>query len=258
MSSPYFFLDNNTIENNSIILTGDDFHHLVKVLRAKTGESVDISDNAAIRYKTVIANIKKDFAVLSIKDKTIIKKSMPEIALFLCVLKKEAMETAIQKTVEIGIDNITPVISRRAVFEFKDEKIRQKKLLRWQQIAIEASKQCKRDFKAEINPPVNIGDISGGSGTMLFAAFEKTGTKSINDKSFLKAANLMARYNAESLCSIAYVIGPEGGFEEYEKEGLIKNGAIPFNFGRNILRSETAAIYFLCILDFLIKSSNSG
>ena len=255
MSSPYFFLENNIIENNSIILKGDDFFHLVKVLRAKTGQEVYVSDNAGLKYKTEITYIKKDRAILSITDKAIIKKSLPAITLFLCILKKEAMETAIQKTVEIGIDSITPVISRRAVFDFKDEKTRQKKLLRWQQIAIEASKQCKRDFKATINPPENIGSISASTNGVLYAAFEETGNFGAPHSAFIADRDLLEKHIAKKDCQISYLIGPEGGFEDYEKEILIKNGAVPFNFGKNILRSETAAIYFLSIIDYIIKSS---
>jgi 16S rRNA (uracil1498-N3)-methyltransferase len=255
MSSPYFFLENNIIENNSIVITGDDFFHLVKVLRAKTGQEVYISDNAGLKYKTEITYIKKDRTILSIKDKTRVKKPAPKVVLFLCILKKEAMETAIQKTVEIGIDSITPVISRRTVFDFKDEKTKQKKLLRWQQIAIEAAKQCKRDFMANINPPENIESISAVNNGVLYAAFEETGNFGEPHSAFIAERDLLEKNILKKSCQISYLIGPEGGFEDYEKEIIIKNGAVPFNFGKNILRSETAAIYFLTIIDYFIKSS---
>ncbi|MBN1298092.1 MAG: 16S rRNA (uracil(1498)-N(3))-methyltransferase [Actinobacteria bacterium] len=253
MSYPYFFLSKNAVKDGFIIIQGNDFEHLVKVLRAKIGETVYISDNAKRRYVTTVSQIEKDSAMLVINTTYEINKSRPFIYLFLCMLKKEAMEAAIQKTAEIGIESITPVISSRAVPELKDERQADKKLARWQQIAVEASKQCKRDFICSINPYVKINDLKISDSSVFFIALEKNARQKTFGKADEKPAFYLDSRKLKNFESVSYIIGPEGGFEDSEIDSLILKGAIPFNFGKNILRSETAAIYFLSVIDYLIK-----
>ncbi len=162
MSHPYFFVDKNSITPDSVFITGEDFNHLVRVLRARVGDIVEMSDNETKRYKTVLAGIKKDEALLQIKQaSTIIKKSY-RISLFMCLLKREAMEFAIQKTAEIGVDRIIPVLSARTVVDIAGKKTKDK-ISRWQQIALSASKQCKRDFICKIAEPIDAGSIDVAS-----------------------------------------------------------------------------------------------
>lgn len=308
MSHPYFFVDKNCITPDSVFITGEDFNHLVKVLRARVGDIVEISDNESKRYNTTLAEIKKDEAVLQINHTTKITGRAHRISLFLCVLKKEAMELAIQKAAEIGADRIIPVLSARTVVDIGGKKSGAK-ISRWQQIALSASKQCKRDFICEITEPVNTGSIDvfgfnvfflpiedpylddkgapepGPKGTLQalsgiikglkdnssVGGIDGTEDKSIaaaledfniaqgpKKKSITKGLNK----NENSVCftggpnlplEIACIIGPEGGFEKKEVADLVKKGAISINFGTNILRSETASIYFLSILDYLLK-----
>jgi 16S rRNA (uracil1498-N3)-methyltransferase len=271
MSYPYFFVDKNFITPDSVFITGEDFNHLVKVLRARVGDTVEISDNETKRYNTVLAGIKKDQAVLQIKRTNKITKSPHRISLFQCMLKKEAMEFAIQKTAEIGVDRIIPVLSARTVVDIGEKKIKDK-ICRWQQIALSASKQCKRDFICEIAYPVEAAIIDAAGYNLFFLPVEdlylddkaalapelentlqslKDIIKGLKDKeisgSFQDGPN--------PLSEIAYIVGPEGGFEKKEVLDLVRKGAISINFGTNILRSETASVYFLSILDYLLKVS---
>jgi 16S rRNA (uracil1498-N3)-methyltransferase len=311
MSHPYFFVDKNSISSGSVLIAGEDFNHLVRVLRARVGDVVEISDNETKRYKTALAEIKKDAALLKIKQADTITRKSYRVSLFMCLLKKEAMEFAIQKTAEIGIDRIIPVLSARTVAEIEGKKTKGK-IFRWQQIALGASKQCKRDFICEIAEPIEAGIIdvagynifflpvedlyrdekevfspefkdaigslcdivkvlndkanifAGRSKDKSFATdpeglnvFENPGIKNIakgpyNNKSGTGTAN-----GPDPFLEIAYIIGPEGGFEKKEVMDLVKKGAVSINFGTNILRSETASIYFLSILDYLLKVSKT-
>ena len=122
MSYPYFFADKNSITSDSVFIRGEDFNHLIRVLRARVGDIIEISDNETKRYRTVLAEIKKDEAVLQISQTVKIKEKPHRISLFMCLLKKEAMELAIQKTVEIGVDRIIPVLSARTVVEIESKK----------------------------------------------------------------------------------------------------------------------------------------
>jgi RsmE family RNA methyltransferase len=329
MSHPYFFVDKNSITPDSVLITGEDFSHLVRVLRARVGDVVEISDNETKRYKTVLAGIKKDEALLQIKQVDTITKKSYRVSLFMCLLKKEAMELAIQKTAEIGVDRIIPVLSARTVVEIEGKKTKDK-IFRWQQIALGASKQCKRDFICEIAEPIDAGIIDVAGYNMFFLPVEdlyrderesfapglkgaisslKDIAKALNDKANISSgmlndktnisagilndkANISAvrlqnknfaadsgefnvfknheinsiakcPYNNEAgagttngpnpILEIAYIVGPEGGFEKKEVLDLVKKGAVPVNFGTNILRAETASIYFISILDYLLK-----
>jgi 16S rRNA (uracil1498-N3)-methyltransferase len=270
MSHPYFFVDKNCITPDSVFIKGEDFNHLIRVLRARVGDIVEISDNKTKRYMTILAEIKRDEALLQIKNTNTITKKSYRLSLFMCLLKKEAMELAIQKTAEIGVDRIIPVLSARTVAEIEGKKTKDK-ISRWQQIALGASKQCKRDFICEIAEPIGTGIIDVAAYDIFFLPVEdlyqgdeavvapefkynigslKDIAKALNDKedSFAGPAD-----GPNPLLEIAYMVGPEGGFEKKEVLDLVKKGAVSINFGTNILRSETASIYFLSILDYLLK-----
>lgn len=311
MSHPYFFVDKNSITSDSVLITGEDFNHLVRVLRARVGDVVEISDNETKRYKTVIAEITKDAALLQIKQADTITKKSYRVSLFMCLLKKDAMEFVIQKTTEIGVDRIIPVLSARTIAEIEGKKTKDK-IFRWQQIALGASKQCKRDFICEIAEPIDAGIIDVAGHNIFFLPIEdlyqdereaftpdlkntigslKDVAKVLNGKTSipagrskgLKDKNIAAdsenlngfknpemknnnkgsnnneagdsSLNRPNLPSeIAFMVGPEGGFEKKEVIDLVKKGAVPINFGTNILRAETAAIYFISILDYLLKT----
>ncbi len=245
MSYPYFFTDSNNIERDKIKIDGEDLNHLKNVLRSRAGEVVYISDNETYSYKTEILEIGKSEAILNIKDKKRIIRKLPRLTLFQCVLKKNSMEFVIQKATEIGVDRIIPVMSRRVIAD--GEKI-SGKIERWQKISDGASKQSKRDFKCEITEPEYIYSIKVSEYGLFYVPYEESTAEDENITETLKSLS--------GVTDIAYIIGPEGGFEQKEIEFLKKSGGREIRLGRNIYRSETAAIYFLSVLDYLIRSQN--
>ena len=238
MSYPYFFIGAEGIEGDRIKITGEDLNHLVNVLRNRIGDEVYISDNESYKYKTEIADINKDEVILYIRDKKKITKKTPAVALYQCILKKNSMEFVIQKSTEIGVDRIIPVISGRVI---TDKKKIAGKVERWQKISDRASKQCGRDFKCKVLPPEDICDIKISDHDLFFIPYEE----GADNKNLTRIGNVS---------SIGYIIGPEGGFEDGEVSFLKDKKAREIKFGKNIYRSETAAIYFLSILDYLIKN----
>ncbi len=238
MSYPYFFVDHGNILENKIKITGEDLNHLINVLRCRVGDTVHISDNESCRYKTEITDIKKSEAILAVKNKCRITGKVPRLILYQCVLKKNSMEFVIQKSTEIGVDGIVPVVSARVITD--GSKIAEK-IDRWQKISDRASEQSKRDFKCKILSPENICDIKISDHDLFFVPYEK----SPDDKGSLDEIG--------SVSSIGYIIGPEGGFETDEVDSLKDRKAREIKFGRNIYRAETAAIYFLSILDYFAR-----
>jgi 16S rRNA (uracil1498-N3)-methyltransferase len=254
MSYPYFFIKKDAVRDDSIIITGEDYRHLIKVLRAKMGDVIGISDNKKTRYSTVIEKIDHISATLRILDSRQINRRIPEIHMYICVLKKDAMETAIQKNTEIGVDIMIPVISNRVVVEVTEDKKRNR-LLRWQQIAYNASKQSKRSFICTVSDFITIDNIIPCDYDVFFLLYEGP----FNDIKGYSFSGLMGYFGEEKIKGmkkIAFLVGPEGGFEKNEAEKLINRGATGINFGKNILKSDTASIYFASIIDFLFKISD--
>ena len=266
MSYPYFFIKTENVDGGRISVKGSDLNHLVNVLRVKKGDVIDLSDSYKFRYKAEVVKIDRMEALLSIKEKCEIFKPFPRIILFQCILKKNAMEIAIQKTAEIGISSIVPVFSRRVIL---DKKRLDNKISRWGVIARQASKQCKRDFICRVESPIDIFSIEISKFDIFYLPYERKEKKKpegmdipgrLSDY-FKKIKSGKAGSNSGGSSSsishitgsIGYIIGPEGGFEEEEVDFLKRNEAAVVYLGKNILRSETAAIYFLSVLDYSLK-----
>ncbi len=244
MSHPYMFVGPDRIEGNKIILKEKgDISHLRGSLRCRAGDTVIFSDNESHKYRTAIRSINREEAVFEIIESNLIERSLPHISLFQCILKKNAMEFVIQKTVEIGVSKIIPVESERSVPDISSKKA---KFERFQKISDEASMQCRRDFKCRIEIPTRIDDIDTDAFDYFFFPYEKADK---DTGSISKALKDLSR--AEN---IAFLIGPEGGLSAGEASILKGRGALEVNLGKNILRAETAAVYFLSVADFFIKS----
>lgn len=244
MSHPYLFISPEQAAGGIIKITDrDELRHLFGPLRARMGDTVYFSDNKSHKYTASIKEINKKEAFFEISREQAIERGLPEIALLQCILKKNAMELVIQKTTEIGISQIIPIISDRTVSDisFSDSRLK-----RWQKISDEASKQCKRDFKCTVDSPIKIGDISNDLYDHLFYLHEASDSGT-NMDSILKILSGAKK--------IAYIIGPEGGLAADEAAILKDKKAEAVNLGKNILRAETAAVYFLSVMDFYIKSN---
>ncbi len=251
MSYPYFFIKKDGVTGNEIIVK-EELNHLINVLRIRKGDRVEVSDNNKYRYRTEVTGVNRSKVTLLIRERIKIFRILPQIVLFQCILKKNAMEIAIQKTVEIGIDRIVPVFSSRVIVNNK--KI-ENKIKRWQKIAEESSKQCKRDFICKISPSVNIYNVEAPEFDVFYIPYEvydRVKNKEINYPDILGSTGS----KISSAKSIGYIIGPEGGFEEKEVSFFKKSGAIAVNFGKKILRSETASVYFLSIVDYILGNKS--
>jgi 16S rRNA (uracil1498-N3)-methyltransferase len=252
MTIPYFFIGKENITDNRINLTGNDFRHLVKVLRARKGDPVDFSDNSGTRYSGNIETAGSDFVDISITKETKTMKRLPEIIVFQCILKKEAMEFSVQKSAEIGADYLVPVMSKRVLEEYNKDKL-SVKINRWRLIALNASMQCKRDYIFEIRDHINLESINMKEFDLFILPDENYPTCNIGSLRDMLSIDGTGRPTPYKPKRIAFIAGPEGGFEKKEIELLSERGAARINFGKNILRAETATLYLLSVIDFLLK-----
>ena len=216
---PKFFIKTENLkENEEIWITGDDVNHLKNVLRKKINDKINVCNSDTQKnYECVIKNIEENKIVCKILDEV---KSLAEsnlnITIFQGLPKSDKMELIIQKSTELGVKAIVPVITKRTVIKLKD-KDKQNKIDRWRKIAEVAAKQSGRDIIPTIENIINITDIKFDDYDKILVLYENEEKISIKDE-----IEQLKNDNKEEL-NIGIVIGPEGGFAESEIEQLRLN-----------------------------------
>ena len=245
-----FFVKKDQIKENKIFLSGSNYNHIKNVLRANKEDKLNII--CLENNLSYIAQIKK-FHEREIECDIIAKKDIDEenlkITIYQALPKSDKMELIIQKCSEIGAYEIVPVEMKRCVVRL-DGKDKQKKLLRWQTIAEAAAKQSRRENILKIDKIEKIDDICKASKEekydLIFVAYEKENKTNLKEE----ISNLK-KMNKDKL-NIAFIIGPEGGFEEDEIDKLINSNIKSISLGKRILRTETAPIVLSSILMYEI------
>lgn len=237
---PKFFVKNNQIENNTIQILGTDVNHIKNVLRLKENEQIEICDSDCQQsYLCKIIELEESFVKCDIVNKIEeSRESNIEVTIFQGLPKADKMELIIQKSVELGVYDITPVEMARCVVKLND-KDKTKKIERWNKISEVAAKQSQRDIIPKINNIIKISElaniISQYDGIIL--AYEKEKDYTIKQE--------LQKLKTQQAQKIGIVIGPEGGLEEKEVEMLKNNGASVITLGKRILRTETVALNVL-------------
>ena len=247
-----FFVKTEQIENNNIIINGDDVNHIINVLRMKKDDKIRVcNQDTGDNYNAQITQYTKnevDCEIIEKINKT--TESNVHITLFQGLPKFEKMELIIQKNTEVGVNRIVPVIMERTVVKI-DEKIASKKLDRWQKIAEIAAKQSMRDVIPKIDNIIKLKDMDTTNFDAVLVAYENEEHNKLKDelqnlKQKLKSnsSNNSSKDNTEDTLqyNIAIVIGPEGGIAEKEIEMLAEKNARFVSLGKRILRTETAGL----------------
>ena len=236
-----FFTDQDLTRADTVTLRGESAHHLLHVLRARAGERIDLSDASGRTYRCTLIQSGEDSALFSVDDEIEKDRELPcTVTLFQSIAKGEKMSFVIQKSVELGVDRIVPVVTRRTVVR-PDSKGAAHKRERWQKIAEAAAKQCGR---------ARIPEISA------VASFDEALRQASLSDVFIfpyECAEGMSRTRQvfEGIgrgASVSLMIGPEGGFEVSEVSAAQEAGAQVITLGSRILRTETAALTALAWL----------
>ena len=226
------------VKNGEAYLRGQEARHALKVLRLKKGDEIIVFDGEGKEYLAVISAASPTSVKLKILEETNVNRDSPlNSTLYMGITNKiQKLELAIQKTTELGVTRIVPVVCRRSSTA-QLVKNWEGKLRRWREIAVNASKQCGRTVIPEIAEPVRIEEIEDSS-ELSFVLWEKGG-KSFKD------------YQSYSASSVSFLVGPEGGLEKEEIEILKEKGFKPIYLGKRILRAETAAIAGMALIQFI-------
>lgn len=229
-----FFIDSENIKENCIEINNEDVKHIKNVLRLEEGDIISICDKKESDYICKITQINKQNIVCDILEAYKSKGEAPiDIVLYQGLPKSDKMELIIQKATELGVKKIVPVATKRTVVKIQDKKREEKKIERWVRIAEEAAKQSKRGLIPEIGNIIEFKELLNIFKDEEFIVVPYESEKNIGIKEVLK--------NCKSK-KINILIGPEGGFEEFEIEGLKDINSHIVTLGPRILRTETAGL----------------
>ena len=247
---PKFFIEEKQLNRNQIEIQGEDVNHIKNVLRKKIGDCINICcKDTQENFLAEISCINNDSILCNIKEKNKgITESKLYIHIFQGLPKVDKMELIIQKGVELGMRELTPVAMKRCVVKLSEKDV-EKKIERWQKISEIAAKQCGRDVIPQINSVVNVKDIGKicKDYDAILVAYEN------EDKNTLKQELGKLKKIEKENIRIAVVIGPEGGIDSEEVEILKINNAKIVTLGKRILRTETVALSMLSIIAYELE-----
>ncbi|MGE8541345.1 16S rRNA (uracil(1498)-N(3))-methyltransferase [Acinetobacter sp. ANC 3813] len=236
---PRFFIEADLTVDTVVELTETVFHHWVKVLRAQSGEKATLFNGQGGEYEVQLTDVQKKSAAVQVLTFNPDNRIPAFHALLGQVMSKgDRMDYAIQKSVELGVSEIQLLTSERCEMRLKYDRD-QKKLDHWQGIAIAACEQCGMNIVPKILAPISLEK---------WLATELPQTKLV-----LAPNKDEINVLADATARIALLIGPEGGLSEAEIQQANRAGFKNWCIGSRILRTETAPIVALSILNYSLK-----
>jgi len=239
-----FFLSPEQCSGDVLELSDSEAHHALKVLRLRPGDPVTVLDGVGHTYRCQIGEATKRTLRLGVISKEFTSRLPCQVTLFQALPKPKAMDYIVQKATELGVARIVPVLTERVISHL-DDKAASEKPAKLLPVALEAIKQCGSPWLPTIESPLSL--------QMLLARMEQI------DLSFVASLQPGARHLKELVADFNTVhqppataavwVGPEGDFTPNELEQILGSGARPISCGPLVLRSDTAAIYCLSVLN---------
>ena len=205
-------------------LSGDQAHHLSRVMRSKPGDQVILFDGCGNEYAATIDDVSKKNVTLTIESTTsVADPNQPEVVVACALPKGDRQKFLVEKLVELGANRFVPLNTQRSVAEASSKVIE-----RIEKQVVEASKQCRRSWLMQVDAQETVDSFIG-----TFAGFE--GSRLVADP-YASSHDLLHRAEPSVIA-----IGPEGGFSEQELQAFAESNWTPVCFSPNVLRIETAA-----------------
>jgi len=233
MNNIRLFYPKNITENSTSLLSKEHTHYVANVMRMKRGSNINFFNKDG-EWLSEIVFLDRDRVEVKFLNKLKEPSKNSNIELAICLVKKNPMDTILQKATELGVTKITPIISERT-------EVKELNFERAKKIVIEATEQSNQLIPPEISQVTKLKDFLNNldiSTKLLFA--------DVNSKDNLKKEVLS---EAQSL---SVLIGPEGDFSPTEIELIRKNpNVVSFTISKNILRSDTAVISAISLVNFI-------
>src|SRR2546423_4878690 len=237
---------------DSLVLAGAEAHHARDVLRLQPAGRVVVFNGRGHEITAEIAKVTRDEILLRKMHEARVPPLPCRITLAQAIPKGKNMDLIVQKAVEIGAAEIAPLISERTIVDL-DKREAEQKQAKWQQIAIEAAKQCGQNWLPTVHAPKKLKEF--------FASAETTASPARTDLRLIGSLQpdaihlkkILGEYTEQHRDrpkNVLMLVGPEGDFTPAELALAKSNGCLPITLGPIILRVETAAIYCLSVLSY--------
>lgn len=241
---PRFFVEKSAVKDGkTVVICGEDAKHISLSLRSKPGESFMVCDHEGTEYNCIVSEITKNEVLLKVLSQQE-GKTEPSVSvtLYQALVKSDKFESVVQKSVELGVSRIVPVIMQRCVSR-PDEATLGKKLERWRKIAKEAAMQSSRGKIPLVENAVSMQQAleEMRKDDCCFVCYE--------DMSHVPVSRVINE-SGERLKTLSFLIGPEGGISENEVAMCRKMGVVLAGLGPRILRTETAPLCVLGVVMF--------
>ncbi len=213
-------------------------HHVGRVLRAAINDRLILFNGTGSEYEAVIQGISKKCVTVHITAQhTHTVESPLQLHLVQGIARGEKMDVIVQKAVELGVSAITPLITARCNVRLSGDRC-DKRLQHWQAVAVSAAEQSGRQLVPQIHAPVTLSTWLNQPRAGLTYVLSP------------HVASKLAVQGVPQPTPLTVMIGPEGGFSDEEVALAVEHGALPLNLGPRVLRTETASIAALSVLQF--------
>ena len=236
MSNVRLFFPENIVENTTSLLSKEHTHYVVNVMRMKRGSNINFFNKEG-EWLSEIIFLDRDRVEVKFLNKIKESSKLSNIELAICLVKKNPMETILQKATELGVSRITPIISERT-------EVKELNYERAQKIVIEATEQSNQLNPPEVSKVIKLKDF-----------LEKLDNESKFLFADVNSQNNLQKKAIEGETLIKILIGPEGDFSPSERESILsKANTTSFSISKNILRSDTAVISAISLVNFIINN----
>jgi 16S rRNA (uracil1498-N3)-methyltransferase len=223
-----------------LTLSGERFHYVAHVLRLEAGDALEVFDGQGRAFQATVARVDEAHAELALGAE-VGRRLAPPLTLVQGLPKGDKLEWVLQKGTELGATAFAPAATARSVVKLEPRRA-EERVRRWTRIVEEAARQCGRADVPQVHPPrpllEAVAALAPGTRVLVLDEEERA----------LSLGQAMAAGNGGP---VAVVVGPEGGLERAEVAALVERGGIPVSLGPRLLRTETAALAALALIQHL-------
>lgn len=247
-----FYLPPEQCQSETLRLRDREAHHALHVLRVQPGAPVVVLDGTGTVIECTIQACHRREIELLVRQRQQSPSRRCRVTLLQSVPKGKIMESIIQKATELGVARIVPVLSERVVAHLDGESAAHK-TEKWRLVAVEAIKQCGSPWLPQIEPPATPGDFLARKEDFELPLIASLQPGSHHLREYF---DRFRTRQSRSPRSTGVWIGPEGDFTPAEVATIESAGALPITLGPLVLRTETASLYCLSILNHELQSPN--
>jgi 16S rRNA (uracil1498-N3)-methyltransferase len=245
-----FYLPPEACHTDRLALSGREAHHATNVMRIRPRERVVVLNGAGDEFLCEVENADRRDVTLRVVEKNAIRPLPYQITLAQAVPRGKTMELIVQKATELGTHRIVPILSERTIAQLESDN-GANKIEKWEGTAIEAIKQCGSAWLPRLEQPLKPQSFLSRSERFELSLIASLQSDARHPREHLQT---FVAERGRLPASVCIWIGPEGDFTPAEVNAVRATGALPITLGQLVLRSETAAIYCLSVINYELQA----